>query len=1023
MHRPFYFEVDTGSRDNFISLKTWKQLNQPKMTPVTCQYRCASGNPLPVLGTITVSASTSVNDPPTEQQFVVTRQPLNLLGLTSIKELKISVDDLVNSKQINRVFDSIKPDVDLQSRCKNLCNEFPEVFQKELGLLKEFELEIKFKPDASPVFHKPRPVPISIQEDLNETLRAGIKKGIWEPTQFNAYGTPVVPIKKKTAPGQDKPSIRVCGDYSVTINPQLETHRHPIPLPEDLMRRLGRGHGFTKIDLADAYNQIQLGPESQKKLALSTHLGVLLQKRLPFGITSAPGHFQEIMDQLTQDLPGVAVYLDDILVSGDDATQHLCNLRRLLQRLQEKGLRCRLDKCSFAQPFVEYLGHYISKDGISKGPKADAITNMPAPTNVSSLRSFLGQVQFYNKFLPRLSTTLEPLYRLTKKDVKWQWASAEQTAFQQIKEALCADTVLVHFDPSLPVGISCDASEVGVGSVLFHRYPDGSERPIANVSKTLTSTQRRYSQIQKEALAIIFGLSKFHQFLYGRRFILVTDHKPLIALFGPTKPIPALAANRLARWALTLSQYDYAIEYRKTSEHGNADALSRLPCGRDPKFDEEETGAECTNVCTVKFITDHLATDPKTLQTETAKDATLSSVIQYLRQQWPRDVPAPAKPFYTVRDTLSVASNCLFYGHRVVVPKSLQPQVLQLLHLGHFGIQRMKQLARTSVYWPGIDADIQDLSRDCQACNEHQKMPPKQPLHPWVTPDKPWSRVHIDHAINFRGHNWLVMVDAYSKYPCIHRMSSITTKATTGKLDEDFSHFGYPHTIVTDNATCFSSQEFQVWCSERGIEHLHGAPYKPQTNGAAERLVQSFKQSLKKSAAAPDDALQEFLLSYRRTPLACGSSPSELLNGRQIRSKIDILIPSTDAETTRESTPQMSQTNWKKRPSSPREACVPLAAHSTQTKTTPRTRKTMSDRTFTVGSPCFVLSFKGGRHDKWRPATVVSVLGHRLYNVRTHPDGLLWRRHIDQLRPRRIITRHQHLRAASNGLSCSEHSL
>ena len=296
------------------------------------------------------------------------------------------------------------------------------------------------------------------------------------------------------------------------------------------------------------------------------------------------------------------MYLDDILVSGNNAAEHLHNLRRLLQRLQDNGLRCRLEKCSFAQPYVEYLGHYLSKDGVAKGSKADAIKQMPAPTDVSSLRSFLGQVQFYGKFLPNLSTTLEPLYHLTKRDTQWQWGAPEETAFQTCKDLLSRDTVLAHFNPALDVGISCDASDVGIGCVLFHRYSDGSERPIANASKTLTQTQRRYSQIQKEALAIIFGLSKFHQFLYGRRFILVTDHKPLIALFGPSKPIPALAANRLARWALTLSQYDYAIEYRKTSAHGNADALSRLPVGDDPSFDREETGADSTTICTIKII-------------------------------------------------------------------------------------------------------------------------------------------------------------------------------------------------------------------------------------------------------------------------------------------------------------------------------------------------------------------------------------------------------------------------------------
>ncbi|GFS00397.1 transposon Tf2-6 polyprotein [Elysia marginata] len=254
------------------------------------------------------------------------------------------------------------------------------------------------------------------------------------------------------------------------------------------------------------------------------------------------------MGQLTQDLPGVAVYLDDILVSGNNAEQHLQNLKRLLQRSQAKGLCCRLEKCAFAQPYVRYLGHYLSKNGIAKGPKADAVKKMPAPTNVPSLRSFMGQVQFYRKFLSSLPTILEPLYHLIKKDVPWRWGKTGQDTFQRVKNLLSANTMLAHFNPAL-----------------------------------------------EEALAVTFGLNKFHQFPLGRRFILVTDHKQLIALFRPTKPTPALAANRLATWALTLSQYDYTIEYLKTSTHGNADVLSRLPAGADPSFDRR-TGQEFSDL-------------------------------------------------------------------------------------------------------------------------------------------------------------------------------------------------------------------------------------------------------------------------------------------------------------------------------------------------------------------------------------------------------------------------------------------
>jgi organic radical activating enzyme len=503
------FEVDTGSHDTFCSEDVWKQLGEPKIQPTDTNFKSATGHRLPVLGIFKTKAKL---DQGTEnecdlQVYVSSLPNLNLLGRDACMQLRVNFNKLASAvSPIN----SVKADttIQLQHACQELCKEFPDLFKHELGCLKDFELEIKFTPESKPVFHKPRRVPFALLEDLNAALDSGITRGVWQPIHFNCYGTPVVPVRKATLSDQSRPALRVCGDYSVSVNSLLEPHRHPLPLPEDLMRKLAGGCYFSKIDLADAYNQIRLGPESQKKLALSTHRGVLLQLRLPFGIKSAPGYFQEIMDQLTCDLQGTAVFLDDILVSGANPEEHLQNLRALLQRLHDNGLRCKLEKCVFAQPSVDYLGHTLSTEGISKGPKVDAIVKMPPPKDVSSLRSFLGSTQFYGKFLPNLSTITEPLHRLTKKNVKWTWQAEQQTAFQKLKDLLCSDSVLAHYDPSMEIGIACDASEVGIGAVLFHRYTDGSERPIANVSKTLTSAQRKYSQIQKEALAIVFALKK-----------------------------------------------------------------------------------------------------------------------------------------------------------------------------------------------------------------------------------------------------------------------------------------------------------------------------------------------------------------------------------------------------------------------------------------------------------------------------------------------------------------------------------
>ncbi len=432
-----------------------------------------------------------------------------------------------------------------------------------------------------------------------------------------------------------------------------------------------------------------------------------------------------------------------------------------------------------------------------------------------------------------------------------------------------------------------------------------------------------------------------------------------------------------------LNQYDYKIEYRKTSEHGNADALSRLPVGPDESFDGEESDADIDTVCMIKTIGMQIKpVDSTVLAKETSKDPVLSKIIRYTREGWPPKSHADednkqgysVDDFRRIKDSLSTIHGCLVHGARIVIPASLQPQVLQLLHSGHFGMQRMKQLARTAVYWPRIDNDIMEQSRKCTTCAEHQNNPSKQANHPWMLPEKPWIRLHVDHAINFLGHNWLVLIDSYSKYPCIHATTSTSTKSTTDLLEQDFAHFGFPHTIVSDNATTFMSEEFQAWCRERGMTHLTGAPYHPATNGAAERLVQTFKQALKKSTLPPRAALQEFLMQYRRTPLASGYSPSELLNGRQIRTKIDTLLPSpahkAQGQQAREAT--KSQTIAKVEPS------------------------------FTVGTPCYAL-YCGPRRTKdprWVPATVVKVYGSRSVNVKVHPNGPIWRRHLEQLQPR-----------------------
>ena len=354
--------------------------------------------------------------------------------------------------------------------------------------------------------------------------------------------------------------------------------------------------------------------------------------------------------------------------------------------------------------------------------------------------------------------------------------------------------------------------------------------------------------------------------------------------------------------------------------------------------------------------------------------------MRFVKEGWPHAFSEELKDFKKLENSLSTENGCVFYGLRVIIPSTLRNHILKLLHLGHFGMQRMKQLARSTVYWPRIDFDIENLCRKCTSCGQFQNKPDKPSIHPWMMPEKPWSRLHLDHAINFLGRNWLVLVDAYSKYPCIHPTTSTSSKSTTAILEQEFAHFGYPHTLVTDNATTFMSQEFQAWCKQRGIVHLTGAPYHPATNGAAERLIQSFKQALRKSSLLPKEALQEFLMQYRRIPFASGLSPSELLNGRRIRTKIDTLVPSI---------PHLLQGRQS------RQASKHSNAEDSEVVS-------KVEHHYSLGDPCYALYF-GPRRDRdprWVPAIVTKVHGTRIVNVRVIPRGPTWRRHLDQLRPR-----------------------
>ena len=871
------FEVDTGAAVSIMAEENFRyHFPSDLISKSTLQLKTYTKDKLPVIGEVKVPVSYN-NQRGEFMLYIVKGKGPNLLGRNWLEYLTLDWKALAAS--VNYVS---------TNQLERLLHEYADVLCDKLGTLNSMKAKLHVQPNAVPKFHKARPVPFSMKDAIGQEIDRLESEGILEKVKHSEWAAPVVAVPKGN--GQ----LRLCGDYKVTVNPVLSVEKYPLPKPEDLMSNLAGGLRFSKLDLSQAYLQIVLDQESRKYVTIATHKGLYQYTRVPFGIASAPALFQRNMDTILQGIPNTICYLDDILVTGKSPEAHLANLEKVLKRLRQHGLRVRPSKCAFMQESVEYLGHKIDSRGVhTTTSKVDAIQKAPIPRNAQQLRSFLGLLHYYGKFIPNLSIMLHPLNRLLQASTEWKWDEQCDKAFKEAKEKLVSAPILAHYDPSKKLKLAADASAYGIGAVLSHVVANGCERPIAYASRTLSKAEQHYAQIDKEAMALIFGVQRFHQYLYGRKFVLVTDHKPLLSIFGPKNAIPPLAAARLQRWAVLLSAYSYDVEFRRTERHANADSLSRLPL-KSPCSDIVQDEATIFSLCQVEY----LPVTAEEIQKASRNDLILSKVFRYTKSGWPKQVEDELKPYWNHHKELVIEGGCLMLGIRVVIPHKLQRRVLEELHRDHPGIVRMKSVARSYCWWSHMDQDIEALVQACQPCQLTRNTLSAAPLHPWLWPSKPWVRIHVDFAGPFQKKMFMLVVDAHSKWPEIVEMPSTTASKTIEELRKLFSAYGLPEQVVTDNGPQFIADEFTVFLKQNGIKHLKCSPYHPSSNGAVERLVQSFKKSLRASESdgrTVSHRLSSFLFTYRSTPHAStNTTPSELFLKRLLRTRLDLLHPNVE---------------------------------------------------------------------------------------------------------------------------------
>ncbi|KAF4525226.1 hypothetical protein B566_EDAN014001, partial [Ephemera danica] len=810
----------------------------------------------------------------------------------------------------------------------------------ELAKPKE-ELEAA-KADMAAEQQKNEPVPYAKRERVHETLQQLVRDGAIAPIKSSPWATPTVNVEKADG------SIRVCGDYSSTVNPCCNRDVDPMPSVNEILTNLSGGKVFAKLDLALAYLQIAVDDETSLVLTINTTLGLFKVLRLSAGLSSAPAIFQRTLVKLLSGFQNTAIYYDDVFVKANSEEELIVTLRKVLEVFKRVGLRLKEKKCFFCVSELDVLGYRFAADGLRPADsKVQDLLMMRPPQNKDELQSLLGYINYYDRFLKDRASIFAPLYKLLECGTKWAWHTEHQNALNYVKQVMCSDTALVHYSEKLPLVLACNASPYGVGAVLSHIMEDGSERPIAHSSRTLRDSEKNYAQIDREGLSVVFCVRKFHMYLYGRQFVIYTDHKPLLGLFRPDKPMPDILSPRIIRWALLLSNYNHMLQFRAGKQHANADLFSRLPRTLD---ESNETYPEPGVVLLLDDTRDTSPISVSKVEDATRKDAVLPLIYSTVVKGGDfASLPETCAEYLRQPTALSVSKGCLLLGHRVIIPLALRKSVLEQLHKYHQGITKLKLIARSYVWWPNIDKDIEFLCKSCDVRNAYAKAPPKAAVVQWSTPLDPWRRIHID----FAG-------------PETHGSYSASTAINALRIM--FSTHGIPDELVSDNAPAYRALEFLVFIERNMIVHHRVAPYQPASNGSAERAVQTVKSMLAKfDHQFWKIQLPNILLALRSTPCAStGRSPAQMMFGRNIRTLFDKMHPHTATS----------------------DATRNAAALAAQHATTP-------SRDINAGDIVWYRNYRG--EPKWEKGIVSVVLGPRNFKVRT-VEGHVIDRHIDQLR-------------------------
>ncbi|UYV75361.1 hypothetical protein LAZ67_12003633 [Cordylochernes scorpioides] len=677
---------------------------------------------------------------------------------------------------------------------------------------------------------RPYRVPLHDQQEIQTQIEQVLQHGIIAPS-VSPYASPITLVTKR-----DK-TKRFCIDYR-KLNEIIAPDVHPLPLIETILDKLSKAKYYSSVDIASAYWQVEVEPNSRNLLAFVTLDSQYEFCRLPYGFKNSPQIYHRAINQVMQKykLNFVTHYFDDFIIFSDTLEDHLQHLQQFLTVCQHENIKLNYNKCSFFKTNIDFLGYTVTAGTYAPQTRnLDTISAIKPPTNQKTLQSFLGAVNVYNKFIPDYPRLRALLNKLLKKDVKWNWDPDCQQAFTTLKESLTSKPVLHLYQVGLPCRLYCDASTQGIAGILKQVHPDGRVHPVQYFSRALRAHERNYTVSELECLAIVESVDKFRIYLTGIKFTIYTDHQALQWLKTIKNP-----SGRLFRWSLRLSTYNYEIHYLKGSQQYEADLLSRNPF---------------VGFVSADIIKQHQPTaSPFNIDTNGLHTITRKGVI------------------------------------KIIIPETLQHTLMNKVHqeYNHPGISQMTRIITAQYYWKGISKSIEKFVKSCHTCQiiKRPKGKPYGALGQIPSPQQPFDLISIDTIAGFSkyGHSKTylhVIVDHLTRYAWTFPSKSTSTLTYIQTLKTVLQQ-GSPKRLLSDRAPAFTSEKFRKFLITHGIQPLLTTSNNPQANGLIERLNATITGKLRLAylenpKASWTQLVKRVTQTYNNTPHSVTSFPPTYL--------------------------------------------------------------------------------------------------------------------------------------------------